>query len=74
MMKMAKQHGSTECGLYAIATSVCLALGGDLTTAVLDQAVLRSTLGAYKGTFGAFPDNQNQRITQNVIKEQSCAI
>ena len=45
MMNMAKQHGSTVCGLYAIATLVCLAFGEDPTTVVFDQDMLRSHLG-----------------------------
>ena len=45
MMNMAKQYGGTECGLYAIATMVCLAFGDDPTTVVFDQSMLRSHLG-----------------------------
>jgi len=45
MMNMAKQHGSTECRLYAIATMVCLAFGEDPTAIVFDQSMLRSHLG-----------------------------
>ena len=32
MINIAKQYGGTECGLYAIATMVCLAFGDDPTT------------------------------------------
>ena len=68
MMNMAKQHGSTECGLYAIATLVCLAFGEDPTTVVFGQAMLRSHLGEcfMKRHLELFPIIKKRRITQKV--------
>ena len=73
---MAKQNGSTECGLYAIATMTCLAFAEDPTTVVFDQAMLRSHLGEcfMKGRLQPFPTIKKRRITQKVINEQSCPI
>ena len=47
MMNMARQHGSTVCGLYAIATLVSLAFWEDPTmyTVIFDQGISRSHLG-----------------------------
>lgn len=70
MMNMAKQCGSTECGLYAIATLVCLAFGEDPTTVVFDQAMMRSHLGEcfMKKHLELFPIIKKRRITQKVTK------
>ena len=44
MMSMAKQKGSTDCGLYAVATLTCLAFGHDPTEIIFDQDALRPHL------------------------------
>ena len=44
MMNVAKQKGSTDCGLYAIAILTYLAFGNDPTAVVFDQAALRPHL------------------------------
>ena len=76
MMNMAKQYGGTECGLYAIATMVCLAFGDDPTTVVFDQSMLRSHLGECytKKHLEPFPVIKKRRTMQKVINEQQCAI
>ena len=75
VMKMAKQYGSTECGLYAIATMVCPAFGNDPTTVVFDQSMLRSHLGeCYIKRLEPFPVIKKKRTAQKVINEQQCAI
>ena len=40
-MNVAKQKGSTDCGLYAIALLFSLAFGNDPTEYIFDQDALR---------------------------------
>ena len=75
MIKMAKQYGGTECGLYAIATMGCLAFGDDPTTVVFDQSMLRSHLGECytKKHLEPFLVIKKRRTMQKVINEHQCA-
>lgn len=41
VVNAAKQAGTTECTLYALATLTCLALGSDLLAVVHNQHELR---------------------------------
>ena len=43
-MNIHKQIGTTDCGLFAIATVTCLLFDGDPTTVVFDQNALREHL------------------------------
>ena len=43
LMNVAKQTGVVNCGLYAIATVTCLALGDDPATVVFNNDELRTS-------------------------------
>ena len=39
-----KQQGGSDCGVFAIVVSICLAFGEDPTKIVIDQARMRDSL------------------------------
>ena len=56
MMNIAKQRGTTDCGLYAVTILICLAFGDDPTEKNFDQTALRLHLRqCSKRFFRLFP-------------------
>jgi len=76
MMNVSKQQGTTDCGIYAIATLTALAFGSDPSQMVFDQTALRPHLQQCfdKGFLDCFPVKQSQRRTNKVIKQLSCNV
>ena len=68
MIDVAKQKGSTECGLYAVAILTHLAFENDPTSVTFDQAALRPHLiqCLENGLINCFPVQQN-RIRSNKV-------
>ena len=75
-MNVAKQTGSVDCGLFALATITCLALGNDPTTVVFDQKQLRHHLikSMETNTISSFPVIKTRRPKSKVSKVQTCII
>ena len=76
MMNVARQKGSTDCGLYAVAILTCLAFGIDPTKLIFDQAALRPHLiqCLEKGVIDCFPVKQTRRTSSNVSTQLNCQI
>jgi len=76
MMNVAKQKGSTDCGLYAIATLTCLAFGNDPTEVIFDQVALRPHLiqCLEKGFIDCFPVKQTRRCSNKVSAQLNCKV
>ena len=69
-MKMIKQVGSTECGLYAIGVATALAFGIDPTTISFNQDDMRSHLLECftKQRMTPFPVKKKIRVTNNILQ------
>ena len=69
MMNVAKQKGSTDCGLHAIAILTSLAFGNDPTEYIFDQDALRPHLiqCLEKGFIDCFPVEQSRRRSSKVL-------
>ena len=76
VMNTAKQKGSTDCGLYAIATLTCLALNVDPTSVVFDQEQLRTHLirCLEKEEISEFPVIKRRRPASRVTKIEICLV
>ena len=76
VMNVAKQSGSTDCALFALASVTCLALGIDPVTVVYDQQQLRahfvSTLES--GHVTAYPVLKKRRPAARVHKVETCTV
>ena len=68
IMNVAKQTGTTDCGLYAIAIITCLALGMDPVSVVFKPEELRPHFVKVleTGTITAFPVVKHRRPTDRV--------
>ena len=76
VMNTARQTGSTDCGLYAIATLTCLALEIDPVSVVFDQEQLRThmIMCMEKGEISAFPVTKRRRPASRVTKTEICLV
>ena len=76
VMNTAKQTGSTDCGLFALATITHLTLGKDPLTVIFDQKQLRGHFATCleKGEVNSFPVLQQRRPANKVIKIEECTI
>ena len=70
LMSMCKQVGSTDCGLYAIATATAIAFGIDPTTIIFSQDEMRSHLGLCleRSRLEPFPVRKKRRVGSCVSK------
>lgn len=75
-MNTAKQMGSTNCGLYEIATLTCLALKTDPVTVVFDPEQLRThmTMCMEKGEVSTFVITKQRRPASRVTKIEVCQV
>ena len=75
-MNVAKQIGVVNCGLHAIATVTCLALGNDLTTVVFNNDELWPHLLNIFATkkISAFPMKKRRKPQSNISKERVCDV
>ena len=76
IMNTAKQTGSVDRVMLALATITHLCLGEDPLAVVFDQRELRAHLAACleKGEVKAFPIIQQRRPANRVIKVEECAV
>ena len=76
LMNVAKQIGVVNCGLHAIATVTCLALGNDPTTVVFNNDELRPHLLNIFETrkISAFPVKKRRKPQNSISKEIVCHI
>ena len=76
IMNVAKQGGATDCGLYAMATVVCLVTGVDPGTVVYNQAEMRSHLAKTleAGILTPFPVIKCRRPVDRVVKTMECLV
>ena len=76
MMNVAKQKGSTDCGLYAIAILTYLAFDNDPTTVIFNQAALRPHLThcLEKICIDCFPVKQTRRRSNTVSAQLNCKV
>ena len=76
VMNVAKQAGSSDCALFALANVTCLALGIDPLAVVFDQQQLRShfvsTLETGHAT--AFPVVKKRRPATKVNRVETCLV
>ena len=72
LMNIARQTGSTDCGLYATAIATCLALGRDPLTVIFNQQELRDHfLKVLKtGVVEPFPVLKRRRVSNRVLKTE----
>ncbi len=75
IMNMARQNGSTDCALFALATLTCICLGMDPQTAVFDQDELRSHYISMLESeiVASFPIKKRRRFS-NPYKLDDCPI
>lgn len=75
IMNMARQNGSTDCALFALATLTCICLGMDPQTAVFDQDELRSHYISMLESeiVASFPIKKKRRFS-NPYKLDDCPI
>jgi hypothetical protein len=75
-MNVAKQTGASDCGLYALATMTCLAVGVDPVTVVFDNEELRPHLAKVLETqrITPFPVKKRRRPADPVASVQDCLI
>ena len=71
IMKMTKQVGSSDCGLYALAVATALAFRIDPTAITFNQDDMRSHLSECfeKQTISLFPIKKKCRVVNNVFKK-----
>ena len=76
MMDVAKQKGSTDCGLYAVAILIHLAFGNDPTSVSFDQAAMRPHLiqSLENGLINCFPVLQKRRRSDKVSAQLICNV
>ena len=69
-MKMTKQVGSNDCGLYAIAVATSLAHQVDPTTVIFEQNEMRSHLAEcfMKQKLTLFPTKKRTRPSSSVLR------
>ena len=70
-MKITKQVGSNDCGLYAIAVATLLAHDVDPTTVIFEQNEMRSHLAEcfMRQRMKLFPTKKKTRVTNSVLKK-----
>lgn len=75
LMNVAKQYGSVDCGLYAIATVTCLALEMDPTIVVFHQDEMRCHLiKIFETKSFHFPVQKYRRPVNRVNKIVHCKL
>ena len=76
IVNIAKQGGATDCGLYAMATVVCLVTGVDPGTVGYNQAEMRSHLAKTleTGILTPFPVIKCRRPVDRVVKTMECLV
>ena len=76
VMNVAKQSGSVDCALFAMATITCLALDIDPLCVVFDQEQLRPHLvkSLETGAISSFPILKKRRPATRVSKVETCSI
>ena len=75
-MNVNKQVGSTDCGLYAIASVACLLLNEDPTTVVFNQKELRLNFIKILETkvVSLFPVLKTRQPADRITKIQKCQV
>ena len=76
LMNVAKQSGSVDCGLYALAMLTCLLLNTDPTTIVFESDEMRPHLVQILqcGKVSMFPIRKHRQPTDKVLRNQEIQI
>ena len=69
VMKLTKQIGSNDCGLYAIAIATALAYEVDPSTSLFEQNIMRTHLANcfMRQHLAQFPTKKTQRTTNSIL-------
>ena len=76
LMNVAKQSGSVDCGLYALAMLTCLLLNTDPTTIVFESDKMRPHLVQILqcGKVSVFPIRKHRQPVEKVLRNQEIQI